>query len=453
MPPQPSLRHAATARTRDPPPVPPQVKARKRRSMWGFGRQRSGAAQSPCTAALIPFLATLFVASTLTFWLFTHPAGQALLRSLLEPNATRTGAFAPGNVGIGDSDEAASEPTASDALAGEERTRSDRGGGAEGGEGDGRAGEGERVGSGQGRSKAAATPASAFGSDSFLREGNATVPRILTFDLVKTYSHDSRAFTQGLLYVDHEASGGRSSGEGVFYESTGEYGRSTVREVDVATGEVLNSVAQSADVFGEGLALHRDKLYQLAWRVRTGLVYDRETLEPRGSFQHGMADGWGLSVLNESVMVGTDGSSTLFHLHSSSFKAVARVTVKDGGRRIPNLNELEVVGGLVWANVWQSNCIAAIHPDSGRVLAWLDLSELQRQASERSNQLGSPGFDVLNGIAWDSKRNRLFVTGKYWPLMFHINPRMAPLKATPQERLAELKLVRQRCQPVRQFFT
>ncbi|CAI5468339.1 unnamed protein product, partial [Closterium sp. Yama58-4] len=228
---------------------------------------------------------------------------------------------------------------------------------------------------------------------------------------------------------------------------------STVREVDVASGEVLNSVPQSADVFGEGLALHNDRLYQLAWRVRSGLVYDRETLQPRGSFQHGMADGWGLAVLNESVMVGTDGSSTLFHLESSSFKAKARVTVKDGKRSIPNLNELEVVGGLVWANVWLSNCIAAIHPDSGQVLAWLDLSSLQRQAAARSNELNAREFDVLNGIAWDSKHNRLFVTGKYWPLMFHITPRIAPLKATPKEQAAELKQVRKVCQPARQYFT
>ncbi|CAI5504249.1 unnamed protein product [Closterium sp. Naga37s-1] len=267
----------------------------------------------------------------------------------------------------------------------------------------------------------------------------------------------SHRYPQGLLYMDHEASGGRGSGEGVFYESTGEYGRirpsscscspsplapillchapplssrvqSTVREVDVASGEVLNSVPQSDDVFGEGLALHDNRLYQLAWRVWKGLVYDRDTLQPRGeydgggggdkggrgrgrtqlwkggesgvlrgwffriprhpssivhfsllpgSFQHGMADGWGLSVLNESIMVGTDGSSTLFHLDSSSLKAKARVTVKDGKRSIPNLNELEVVGGLVWANVWLSTCLAAIHPDTGRVLAWLDLSSLQ----------------------------------------------------------------------------
>ncbi|CAI5470655.1 unnamed protein product [Closterium sp. Yama58-4] len=312
----------------------------------------------PCAGALAAFLATLLLASAAAFWLGAQPAAEALLRSLLAPSPL-------------------SAPTNADGSAPSARISTED-----------EPGNGESVAGGAMRGTESA-PASAFGSASFLLEENASVPRILEFDLVKTYPHDRRAFTQGLLYVDHEASGGRGSGEGVFYESTGEYGRSTVREVDVATGEVLNSVPQNADVFGEGLALHNNRLYQLAWRVRSGLVYDRETLQPQGSFQHGMADGWGLAVLNESVMVGTDGSSTLFHLHSSSFKAVARVTVKDGKRSIPNLNELEVVGGLVWANVWLSNCIAAIHPDSGRVLAWLDLSSLQRQAAARSKELNA----------------------------------------------------------------
>ncbi|CAI5928101.1 unnamed protein product [Closterium sp. NIES-64] len=429
MPPQPSRRHAATARSKDPPPVPPQVKAKKRRGMWSFGRQRPGASQVlPCAAALAAFFATLLLASAAAFWLGAQPAAEALLRSLIAPSAAHPAPIS-----------AEEEP--GESIDGEPIN--------------GKSSEGESIGGGATRGTDAAA-ASAFGSDSFLLEENASVPQILEFDLIKTYPHDRRAFTQacsckqcvvgckavvsisavhaipvipGLLYMDHEASGGRGSGEGVFYESTGEYGRVSGRmcmwAVDSEGGgcglcsvccvlslvegmvqqqrppdltpptffplmclpllslslslppQVLNSVPQSADVFGEGLALHDDRLYQLAWRVRSGLVYDRETLRPQGSFQHGMADGWGLAVLNGSVMVGTDGSSTLFHLDSSSFKAVARVTVKDGKRSIPNLNELEVVRGLVWANVWLSNCLAAIHPDTGKVLAWLDLSSLQ----------------------------------------------------------------------------
>ncbi|CAI7794184.1 unnamed protein product [Closterium sp. NIES-53] len=425
MPPQPSRRHAATARS-NVPPVPPQVMARKRRGTWGFGRQRPGAWQVlPCAGALAAFFATLLLASAAAFWLGAQPAAEALIRSLLAPSA------------------APSTPLSAEEEPGESIDGEPINGKSSGVE--------SLDGGTTGVTEAAA--ASAFGSASFLLEENASVPRILEFDLVKTYPHDNRAFTQGLLYADHEASGGRGTGEGVFYESTGEYGRSTVREVDVASGEVLNSVPQSDDVFGEGLALHDNRLYQLAWRVQKGLVYDRDTLQPRGSFQHGMADGWGLSVLNESIMVGTDGSSTLFHLDSSSFKAVARVTVKDGKRSIPNLNELEVVGGLVWANVWLSTCLAAIHPDTGKVLAWLDLSSLQRLAHARSNELNAHEFDVLNGIAWDTRHNRLFVTGKYWPLMFQVMPRIAPLKATPKEQVAELKKVRKVCQPARQYFT
>ncbi|CAI5979872.1 unnamed protein product [Closterium sp. NIES-65] len=431
--------------------------------MWSFGRQRPGASQVlPCAAALAAFFATLLLASAAAFWLGAQPAAEALLRSLIAPSAAHPAPIS-----------AEEEP--GESIDGEPIN--------------GKSSEGESIGGGATRGTDAAA-ASAFGSDSFLLEENASVPQILEFDLIKTYPHDRRAFTQacsckqcvvgckavvsisavhaipvipGLLYMDHEASGGRGSGEGVFYESTGDIilcfcpsftlsplvsvplapvpfcPHSPVflflfspcpyppfpctppffpRAVDSEGGgcglclvegmvqqqrppdltpptffplmclpllslslslppQVLNSVPQSADVFGEGLALHDDRLYQLAWRVRSGLVYDRETLRPQGSFQHGMADGWGLAVLNGSVMVGTDGSSTLFHLDSSSFKAVARVTVKDGKRSIPNLNELEVVRGLVWANVWLSNCLAAIHPDTGKVLAWLDLSSLQ----------------------------------------------------------------------------
>ncbi|CAI7782719.1 unnamed protein product [Closterium sp. NIES-54] len=459
MPPQPSRRHAATARS-NVPPVPPQVMARKRRGTWGFGRQRPGAWQVlPCAGALAAFFATLLLASAAAFWLGAQPAAEALIRSLLAPSA------------------APSTPLSAEEEPGESIDGEPINGKSSGVE--------SLDGGTTGVTEAAA--ASAFGSASFLLEENASVPRILEFDLVKTYPHDNRAFTQGLLYADHEASGGRGTGEGVFYESTGEYGRSvawhrhdiewhgmvwhgvawrgwrgvhgmawrgmawhgiawhsmawhgevaacslryhlwhtgatTCSNTDVPRcaivlpscrvqlglrvlslvrgGMVLNSVPQSDDVFGEGLALHDNRYIAemagkvrknrdvpaglacevtpgLAWRVQKGLVYDRDTLQPRGSFQHGMADGWGLSVLNESIMVGTDGSSTLFHLDSSSFKAVARVTVKDGKRSIPNLNELEVVGGLVWANVWLSTCLAAIHPDTGKVLAWLDLSSLQ----------------------------------------------------------------------------
>ncbi|CAI5530693.1 unnamed protein product [Closterium sp. Naga37s-1] len=291
----------------------------------------------PCAAAFAAFLATLLLASAAAFWLGAQPAAEALLRSLLAPSAAPSAPIGADDGAPSARINAEDEPVNDEYIDGEPIN--------------GKSSQGESIGDGATRgTEAAAT--SAFGSDSFLLEDNASVPRILEFDLIKTYPHDRRAFTQGLLYVDHDTSGGRGSGEGVFYESTGEYGRSTVREVDVATGEVLNNVPQSADVFGEGLALHNNRLYQLAWRVRKGLVYDRETLQPRGSFQHDMADGWGLSVLNGSVMVGTDGSSTLFHLDSSSFKAKGRVTVKDGKRSIPNLNELEVVGGLVWANVW-----------------------------------------------------------------------------------------------------
>ncbi|GJP82689.1 hypothetical protein CLOP_g12941 [Closterium sp. NIES-67] len=268
-------------------------------------------------------------------------------------------------------------------------------------------------------------------------------PRILTFEIVKSFPHDTSAFTEGLVYLSHNASGGRSTGEGIFYESTGMRGQSTVREVDVATGKVLKKVAQSPQVFSEGLTLvNNNRLLQLAWQVQTGSIYSRQTLQKIGSFRHQMTDGWGLSTYNRSLLVGSDGTSYIYFISATSFKTLHKVQVTDGGTPIAWINELEVRGNRIYANVWQTDCVAVIDPVSGRVAAWMDLQRLRGLAAARVKPRQE--FDVLNGIAWDAQQRRLFVTGKYWPLVFQIAPKTRPASGS---RAADLAAIRERCHP------
>ncbi|CAI5528083.1 unnamed protein product [Closterium sp. Naga37s-1] len=237
----------------------------------------------------------------------------------------------------------------------------------------------------------------------------------------RSNSCDTSPVFLGLVYVSHNASGGRSSGEGIFYESTGMRGQSSVREVDVATGKVLKKVPQSAPVFSEGLALINDRLFQLAWQVKTGTIYNRKSLQKIGSFRHQMTDGWGLSTYNKSLLVGSDGTSYIYFISATTFKTLHKVKVTDGGTPIAWINELEVRGGRIYANVWQTDCIAVIDPLSGRVAAWMDLQRLRALAAAQVKP--NQEFDVLNGIAWDAQQRRLFVTGKYWPRVFQIAPK------------------------------
>ncbi|GJP54621.1 hypothetical protein CLOM_g13689 [Closterium sp. NIES-68] len=220
-------------------------------------------------------------------------------------------------------------------------------------------------------------------------------------------------------------------------------GQSTVREVDVATGKVLKKVAQSPQVFSEGLTLvNNNRLFQLAWQVQTGTIYSRQTLQKIGSFRHQMTDGWGLSTYNRSLLVGSDGTSYIYFISASTFKTLHKVQVTDSGTPIAWINELEVRGNRIYANVWQTDCVAVIDPVSGRVAAWMDLQRLRGLAAARVKPRQE--FDVLNGIAWDAQQRRLFVTGKYWPLVFQIAPKMRPASGS---RAADLAAIRERCHP------
>ena len=219
--------------------------------------------------------------------------------------------------------------------------------------------------------------------------------------VVGTYPHDREAFTQGLVYRD-----------GTLYESTGLRGRSSVRRVDLETGRVLEKRTILPLYFGEGIAVTDDRIYQLTWTAGVGFVYERESMKLLREFRYA-GEGWGMTHDGSQLIV-SDGSSNLYFWDPETLRETRRLTVRDGGARIENLNELEYIDGVIYANIWMKDRVARISPETGRVLSWIDLTGLL-PASARSGR-----EDVLNGIAYDAAGDRLFVTGKLWPQLFEI---------------------------------
>ncbi len=233
--------------------------------------------------------------------------------------------------------------------------------------------------------------------------GNAhgELPFRATYEVVNAYPHDPRAFTQGLVYH-----------EGALYESTGLRGESSLRRVELDTGRVLQWLNVPDRYFAEGLALWEDRLIQLTWTSGEAFAYDRETFDKVDTFSY-PTEGWGLTH-DGARLIMSDGTSTLYFRDPETFEETDRVVVRDGETAIRNLNELEYVDGEVWANVWLTDRIARVDPETGEVRGWIDLAGLL-PASERTAQT-----DVLNGIAYDPEGGRLFVTGKLWPKLYEI---------------------------------
>jgi glutaminyl-peptide cyclotransferase len=222
------------------------------------------------------------------------------------------------------------------------------------------------------------------------------------FQIVHVYPHDSQAFTQGLIYLD-----------GHLYESTGLNGRSSLRMEDLSTGRVLQHYDLPTQYFGEGLTDWGSTLIQLTWTSHTGFVYDRFSFTLLRTF-HYDGEGWGLTHDNKQLIM-SDGTSYLRFLDPKSFRQTRRIHVIDeAGHPVQNLNELEYIHGEIYANVWETDKIARISPRTGKVLGWIDLGGI----IDKSELDGSDA--VLNGIAYDSRGARLFVTGKLWPKLFEI---------------------------------
>jgi glutamine cyclotransferase len=222
-----------------------------------------------------------------------------------------------------------------------------------------------------------------------------------TYEVVKAYPHDAKAFTQGLVFY-----------QDVFYESTGLNGSSSLRRVEIETGKVLKKIDVPNQFFAEGLALLNGRLYQLTWQTQQGFVYDLDSFNKIREFGY-MGEGWGLTH-DASALIMSDGSSRIRFIDPGTFDVQRMITVQDGSHDITQLNELEYIKGEIYANIWMQDRIARIDPQSGKVNSWIDLSGLQ-PAEARSD----PGA-VLNGIAYDEATDRLFVTGKLWPKLFEI---------------------------------
>jgi glutamine cyclotransferase len=219
--------------------------------------------------------------------------------------------------------------------------------------------------------------------------------------LVRSYPHDAAAFTQGLLYHD-----------GLLYESTGQVGQSDIRIVRLRDGKVLRRVKVPPPYFGEGLVLWKDRLVSLTWRHGRGFIWSLPDLRKFGGFAYD-GEGWGITSDGKRLIM-SDGTATLRFLDPETLKETGRIRVTWQGAPVAMLNELEYVDGEILANVWMTTRIARIAPASGDVIDWIDLAPLARQTG------GNGRDNVLNGIAWDAKGRRLFVTGKYWPKLFEI---------------------------------
>lgn len=243
---------------------------------------------------------------------------------------------------------------------------------------------------------AAPAPASAPATQTY------SGPTVYRADIVATYPHDSGAFTQGLVWHD-----------GALFESTGQEGQSTVRKVDLQTGKVLASNAIPADQFGEGLAIWEDEFVSLTWRNGAIHRWNATTLEPAGSHGGFPFEGWGLTASREGL-IHSDGSATLRVLDPETYEVRRTILVTMNGRPLARLNELEMIDSLVYANVWESPYIVAIDPADGVVRSLIDLRAIVATMPMATSNA------VLNGIAWDAKNRRLFVTGKLWPNLFEI---------------------------------
>lgn len=233
-------------------------------------------------------------------------------------------------------------------------------------------------------------------------QGRAAAP-VYGYEVVNVYPHDRDAFTQGLLFRD-----------GALYESTGLRGRSSLRKVQLETGKVLQQISVDTRYFAEGLTDWGARLVQLTWDTNVGFVYDVASFKQLQTFRYA-GEGWGLAQ-DGTQLIMSDGTATLRFLDPQTFAVRRQLPVTDGGNPVRDLNELEFIDGQIYANVWLTDRIAIIAPDSGRVSGWINLAGLLARGAVSDEA-------VLNGIAYDAQRKRLFVTGKLWPSLFEIRIR------------------------------
>ena len=226
-------------------------------------------------------------------------------------------------------------------------------------------------------------------------------PREYTFEVVRQFPHDPAAFTQGFTYY-----------KGSFYEGTGRKGQSSLRQVDPETGRLVRKIDLAPEYFGEGITVLGDEVIQLTWLSHTGFVYDLSDFDQLRTFKY-PGEGWGLTSDGHDLFM-SDGSADIRVLDAATFAEKRRIKVREEGKPVDQLNELEFVEGEIFANIWHSDRIARISPRTGEVVGWIDLTGLLGPFYQREAEA------VLNGIAYDRETKRLFVTGKLWPKIFEI---------------------------------
>lgn len=223
-------------------------------------------------------------------------------------------------------------------------------------------------------------------------------PTVYSYSVVATYPHDTEAFTEGLIYFNDS-----------LYESTGGWGTSSLRQVNLANGNVTREVFLPEQYFGEGLAIVHGSLIQLTWQSGIGFVYDEKTLKVTANFTYS-TEGWGLTFDGIHLIM-SDGSSNLYFLEPATFQKVGQVSIRDNNASIANLNELEYVKGDIYANIWHRQEIVIINPKTGQVKGYIDLTSIYQADDPEA---------VLNGIAYDQSKDALYVTGKNWPNLYQI---------------------------------
>ena len=240
------------------------------------------------------------------------------------------------------------------------------------------------------------------GSASAQASGSGAPAPEYGYRIVHRYPHSTQSFTEGVFYRD-----------GFLYESTGLEGHSAIQKVELKTGHIVQQREISPQYFGEGIIAWKDRLIELTWKSQIGFVYDLASFTPRGSFSY-PGEGWALTEDGKRLIM-SDGTPELRFLDPVTLKETGRLKVTDGGRPVANLNELEYVDGEIYANIWLTDSIARIDPKTGAVVGWIDLTGILKPSERVPGQT-----DVLNGIAYDAKTKRLFVTGKMWPAVFEI---------------------------------
>lgn len=227
------------------------------------------------------------------------------------------------------------------------------------------------------------------------------IPKKYGYKVVQTYPHDREAFTQGLIYD-----------KGIMYESTGQKTSSSLRETELKTGKVVRQLDLDDSLFGEGITLYGDRIFQVTWESKVGFVYEKSTFKVINKIYYA-TQGWGLTTIGNKIVM-SDGTNILYYYEPETFTVLSRLEVYNNEQKVDSLNELEYINGEIWANIWMSDLIVRIDPLSGKVLSYINLKGLLPESEKK------PDTDVLNGIAWDKESGRIFVTGKKWPKLYEI---------------------------------